>query len=414
MIAVIQLNFSPEDKLLLYCSRINLTEDIENKIKEILSEALDWDYIVDHSQNQGIFPLVYWNLSKIKNGNYVPLEIIKSLEKLYYGNLARNMILYEELKNILTVFKEADIEVIVLKGAFLAKEIYKNIGLRPMNDIDLLIREEDFKKVKNELSRLIYSTDVFYTKYYEQLHTVLSNELLFTSKNKKICIDLHWDILSHESCYKVDIIKFWENTKIIKIVDVESRILAPEDLLQHLCLHLDSHINSRSGAQYFKDYCDIAEVTRHYKETINWNYLLKSTKSYGIEKPVFENLSFANRYFGAIIPDDILSVLEPELDIGFRETLDEISEDNLKKKDNENIIKHYVKKLEKVDSNWQKLNLLFGYVIPSKEYIMYHYSIKNEKRIYIYYLIHLGEILQWALPILGKLPNYICRSALSK
>lgn len=413
MITVIQLSFSPEDKLLLYCSRINLTEDIENKIKEILSEALDWDYIVDYSYNQGISPLVYWNLNKISNGKNVPPEILKKLEKLYYGNLARNMILYEELNKVLKAFKKEGIDTIVLKGAFLAKEVYENIGLRPMSDIDLLIREEDYQKAKVELTKLMYSTDVFLTKYYEQLQTVLSNELLFKHKDKKVLIDLHWDILPPESCYKININELWKNTKPIKISDIEIFALAPEDLLIHLCLHLDNHINySRSAAQHFKDYCDIAEVTRHYKETINWNYFLQSSKDSGIEKPVFESLSIANNYLGAIIPENILSSLESTKKNPDK-AFERVTQDNLDEKDEWNKIKYYMK-LKKIDSTWNRLRLLFEYSFPSKEFMIYRYSIENEKKVYIYYLIRSREMLQWGLPILGKLPNYILRSIFSK
>lgn len=412
---MVQLSLSSEDKLLLYCSRINMTEDAEQKIEEILSEALDWDYIVDYSQNQGISPLVYWNLSKISNGKGVSHEAIKSLEKMYYNNLARNMILYDELKKILMAFKKADIDSIVLKGAFLAKEIYKNIGLRPMSDIDLLIREEDYQKAKNELTKLMYSTDVFLTKYYEELHTVLSNELLFKHKDKKVYIDLHWDILPPESCYKIDIVRLWNNTKPTKIADVETLTLAPEDLLQHLCLHLDNHINySRSAAQHFKDYCDIAEVTRYYKETINWSYLLQSSKGYGVEEPVFESLSVANKYFGALAPENILNAFEPaKSSNGFKEAFDGAMEDNLKEKKEWNKIKYYMK-LKKIDSTWNRLRLLFEYAFPSKEFMISFYSIENEKRVYIYYLIRSKKMLQWGLPILGKLPNYILRSIFSK
>ena len=141
-----QLNLSSEDKLLLYCSRLSISEDIKHKIEEILNEALDWDYILDCSIKQGISPLFYWNLRKISNGKDVPYEVMKSLEKIYYSNLARNMILYDELGKILKAFKKAGIDTIVLKGAFLAEEIYKNIGLRPMSDIDLLIKGRGFAK----------------------------------------------------------------------------------------------------------------------------------------------------------------------------------------------------------------------------------------------------------------------------
>jgi len=267
-----QLNLSYEDKLLLYCSRLSISEDIRHKIEEILNEALDWNYIVECSAKQGISPLFYWNLKKVSNGKDVPFEVMKNLEKIYYSNLARNMLLYDELCKILKAFKRVGIETIVMKGAFLAEEIYKNIGLRTMSDIDLLIKQKDLQKAKKELTGLKYSTetDIFPTKLHEQQHQMLSGELTFISQGKKIAIDIHWDIQPYQYSYKVDVNKFWNNAKPIKIAGVETLMFAYEDILQHLCLHIDKHIILSSTFSYappakpLRDYCDISEVITYY------------------------------------------------------------------------------------------------------------------------------------------------------
>jgi hypothetical protein len=391
-----------------------MDEEIKIKVNKILSETLDWDYIVECSVRQGISSLLYWNLSKIRNGKAVSYEVMKKLEKMYYSNLARNILLYDELSKVLKAFKRAGIDTIVLKGAFLAEKIYLNVGLRPMSDLDLLIKEKNLTKVKNELNGLMYF-DTYHTKYYEQLQTVLSNEHLFIHKNKEIHIDLHWNILPPENPYKIDINKLWENARPINIANVETLVLAPEDLLQHLCLHLDNHINySTPAAQHFKNYCDIAEVTMHYREIINWSYFLQNSKNCGIENPIYHGLFIAEKSFGAFVPGDVLNALEPaKSNTGLKETFDGLMQDNSNKKNKWKRIKFYMK-LEKVIGIRNKLHLLSGYIFPSKEFMMYHYSIEDEKKIYKYYLIRSGRVLKQGLRILWKLPNYIFRSAFSK
>lgn len=391
-----------------------MDEEIKLKVNKILDEILDWDYIVECSVREGVSSLLYWNLSKIRNDKAVPYEVIKNLEKMYYSNLARNMLRYNELSKVLKALKRAGIDVIVLKGIFMAEEIYQNIGLRPMNDIDLLIKEQDLIKVKDELNELMY-VDIYITKYYEQLQTVLSYEHLFAHKKKEIYIDLHWNILPPESPYKIDITKFWENAKPINIANVETLMLAPEDLLQHLCLHLDSHINyNMPAAQHLKNYCDVAEVTRYYKEIINWNYFLQVSKSYGIENPIFHCLYIAEKYFGALIPEDVLNDLEPaKSTTGLNEAFCELMQDNSSNKDQWGKTKYYLK-LEKVNGTRNKLRLLSGYIFPSKEFMMYHYSIEDEKKIYLYYLIRSGRVLKHGFHILWKLPQYIFKSTFSK
>lgn len=412
-----QLSLSSEDKLLLYCSRLSISEDIKCKIKEILNNVLDWNYIVDCSIKQGISPLFYWNLKKINRDKDVPSEVMKNLEKIYYSNLARNMLLYDELSKILTAFKKAGIDTIVLKGAFLAEEIYKNIGLRPMSDIDLLIKEKDLQKTKMELIKLKYfATTVFQTKLHEQFQTVFDNELPFIHRDKKIVIEIHWDIQPRQSSYRIDINKFWNNAKQIKIADIETLTFTSENLLQHLCLHIDKHVNLSTAppAKPLRDYCDIAEVIRRYKDTINWSYLLQSSKDYGIEEPIFQGLSIAKKYFGAFVPDNILIALEPfKPSVCFEEIYKGLIKDD-SNQNNQCLEMNYLLNLKTVNGIWNKSRIIFGCIYPSKEYMVYCYSIRNEKQVYKYYLIRLGRALQWGLTILCQLPHYFFRFTFDK
>lgn len=224
---MVKLNFSLEDKLLLYCSRLSMDDDIELNVNEILNEVLDWNYIVECSVKQGISPLLYWNLSKISDDKAIPHEVVKSLKKMYYSNLARNILLYDELSKILTAFKKAGIDTIVLKGAFLAEEIYKNIGLRQMSDIDLLIKKENLQKAKIEFTKLMYFTHAYPTSTHEKFPTVWSNELPFVHQYHQILIEIHWDIQPPQSPYKLDITTLWKNAKPIKIAGIETLTFAP-------------------------------------------------------------------------------------------------------------------------------------------------------------------------------------------
>ena len=78
----------------------------------------------------GVAPLLYRTLSRLDDASAVPREVIKTLRTAYYNNIARNMLLYQELQTVLKRFnfKAAGIDVIVLKGAFLAEIVYETIG----------------------------------------------------------------------------------------------------------------------------------------------------------------------------------------------------------------------------------------------------------------------------------------------
>jgi hypothetical protein len=306
------------------------------------------------------------------------------LKILYYKNAARNTLRYYELSTILKAFNDVGIDVIVLKGAFLAEAIYKNIGLRPMSDIDLLIKKEDLQKVKNEVVQLKYHAPVYPTKWHEQWQNAWTEEINYTNQEKNVAIDVHWNLQPPSSPIQVDITKSWENAQPVKIAGVETLMLAPEDLLQHLCLHLDKHISS-SGAPplQFKWYCDIAEVIRHYKGKINWKYLVRSSKNYGIEEPIYQSLYLVNKYLGAVVPMDALEELKTVKSNVNIEDIFRSSRilESKKKEDVQLRVINYLKRLTLIDGIWNKAHILFGDVFPCTEFMMQRYQIRNKKLI---------------------------------
>jgi hypothetical protein len=167
-------------------------------------------------------------------------------------------------------------------------------------------------------------------------------------------------------------------------------------------------------AKPLRDYCDIAEVTRYYKDTIDWNYLLQSSKDYEIEEPIFQSLTIAKNYFGAFVPENILSAFEPvKSNIGFEEIFKETTQGNSKKKNQGREINHLMN-LTLINGTCNKARIIFGDIFPSKEFMMFCYSITNEKQVYMYYLIRLGTALKWGLTILWQLPHYLLRSFFDK
>jgi hypothetical protein len=403
------LSHSKEDRLLLACACTGArTHDINEFLEEKL---LNWDYILESSMRHDIQPLLYWNLDKIDTRKNVPVEIMAILKKVYYRNVLRNMSIYDQLGIVLNAFKDAGIDVIVLKGAFLAEIVYGNIGLRSLNDVDLLIEKEDLHKVNKELAQLRYDVPVYPTKLHEKLVDQLAfdKEIHYINHVKNILIDIHWDITPSDSFFQIDIRKFWENAQSVKIAGVQTLMLAPEDLLQHLCLHLNKHIDDNSSVPpfQFKGFCDIAEVIRHYDKNINWNYLVQNSKNYRIEKQMYQGLYIVNKFFGAFVPIDVLRDLKTiNCNSYFEDVFRNLNtiESDLKKKNQNKQRKefNYLERLSKIDGIWNKVKILFGDVFPCKEFMIQHYQIKNKKLICVYYVIRFGIALRWGINVLSR------------
>jgi hypothetical protein len=151
------MGYSAEDRLILLFSSPFLQES-EEEIKELLKSNLDWQRIFRKVNIIGVSPLIYHHLITL-NGEYLkslPSDILEQFKSVYYGNYARNMVIYNELARILKSFKEHSIPTILLKGTFLAEIIYQDIALRPMTDIDILIKKENLSQANEALNSLGY------------------------------------------------------------------------------------------------------------------------------------------------------------------------------------------------------------------------------------------------------------------
>lgn len=158
---------SPEEKLLLYVARTSMSKEATREIRAIACGKPDWVHFVRRARQEGIAPLAYWNFRKIGVKNVIPDAIMHKLRQDYCSTFCLNMIRFKELGDLLRVLKDDGIEVILLKGAALAEIAYPGVGLRPMEDFDLLVRRENMPRFAQRLHQSGYRFIPFAEGYSE-------------------------------------------------------------------------------------------------------------------------------------------------------------------------------------------------------------------------------------------------------
>src|SRR5450759_4325761 len=143
------MDISQKDELLLYCLRVVQDETGESRLKELSSS--DWDVLMEVSGWYGITPLLYYRLKTFHPVTPIPANVMERLRQVYLQCSGRNMQLYHELGKVLGRLRQYGIPVIALKGTHLAVAVYRNIALRPMGDIDLLVKQTDLLRVQEIL-----------------------------------------------------------------------------------------------------------------------------------------------------------------------------------------------------------------------------------------------------------------------
>lgn len=116
---------------------------------------LDWARFIDIAREEGVAGILY-NYLKDKD---VPPSILLSLKRTYLSVAAQNLVFLDALENLEHVLESQKIEIILLKGASLLENIYPSVGMRPMIDLDLMVRPRDQERLFRLLQAQGYRRD---------------------------------------------------------------------------------------------------------------------------------------------------------------------------------------------------------------------------------------------------------------
>lgn len=318
------MSWQNEDRLLLYCcrTRINLkTIDIIANTEERKID-LDWDSFLKKARENGVSAIVSLRLNEIKSlFPELPYFISEELKKDYYLNAAKNTLIFEELTKVLKAFKESGLPVIVLKGAALASTVYKNLALRPMADVDLLVKKEDILLADERLKVLGYmpsdrsADDMNFSSSY------LTSLDYRNSFQNSPSFHIHWHFVNstvpNESyIHHVKMENIWRDAEKADIAGVETLVMAPHHLVIHLSEHALRVSHSASKLCYF---CDINEAVNFYGAILDWNKLVKESFKFHLNRMVYFSLYFTSQFLEARIPEYVLLKLKPKrLSLGER------------------------------------------------------------------------------------------------
>ena len=273
------MDLSHENRLLVCCMQAGISESEADRIKDIIKLPLQWEEFLASAQWHGVAPLIYRNIKDLPEDLPFPSEVMEQLKATYYATLVRNILLFDELKKVLADFREEGLEVILLKGAALAKTVYADIGMRPMGDLDILIKRADLPQAEQRLSALGY---VFHGKNPPEWWRKHHYHIGYIHPAKTVRIELHWHITNEYNPLKIrdydfDIIeRFWGKAHVGECFGSGVHLLSPEDSLLYLTTHFLKHrfFNSTNGGFTSRgallQLSDILRTLRRYGAEIDW------------------------------------------------------------------------------------------------------------------------------------------------
>jgi hypothetical protein len=303
------VTLAPEERLLLECARTEIDAEGTRRAAALLRPTLDWQYVLDASIRHGVAPLLRDGLDQIGDLEGVPGWFIDRLTELHRGSAARNARLFAILEEILVAMRREGVDPVGLKDIQLAVDVYSRPAQRPMGDVDLLVRQSDWDAASRALVRLGFlprpAADVPYTRRYAMAQH-------FRRATDEIWIDLQWNVLQREwdmfgeGTFVYDGAEMWSRAATMDAGGFEIRVPKLEDMLFHLCLHLEGHLYCELIL-----FCDIAELLRRRGDEVDWDELVALTRRYRAEASVYYVLLLTRQLLGVGPPEHVLAALRP-------------------------------------------------------------------------------------------------------
>ena len=297
------LTRSDSEQFLLNCLN---GPDPETRDRIARFNDAEWQALMDVAYRHAVIPLLHSRLTRAATP--VPEDILQELRDGFLKNGTRNLLIYRDLEQILRGFQAENIPVIVLKGAHLAALVYEDPALRPMADIDLLVPQADLPRAAARLKSLGYSFEGVaghdIPAWVEAASHTSHLPPFFKPPHPRI--EMHWRIDAAQP--RQSLPELWRRARTESIAGVATRVLAPEDLLLHLCLHGVSHHAFGQGLQPLYD---IRFTLEHHTGGIDWERFISMVREWRAEKCVYLALRMAREITGAPVPDPVMQTLEP-------------------------------------------------------------------------------------------------------
>lgn len=267
-------------------------------------EKIDFEdlvYIYKMSEIHHVVPMIYnaaYNEDFFKECDANFQAMFKSSAFRYiFSQIQRTNHFLEVYKKL----SEKNIKILVFKG-IIFRNMYNNPDDRISSDEDILIKKEDYEKVK----------EFFLSEGFEFIDK--GEECAYFSKSTGLCIEVSTSLFSHESKAYGHLNKLFEDVfeKSIKInIDkIDILTLSHEQHLIYIVFHNMKHF--LTGGFGIRQVADFSKYIETYGEYINWEKFWSDLKDLNYDTFAFNLIEISLKYLGfnndkITYPDNITS-----------------------------------------------------------------------------------------------------------
>jgi hypothetical protein len=242
-----------------------------------------------------LLPLVYHRARSLSLNDPTMGRLKGMLRRTWYQNNAA----FPDYQAAVARLEGNGIETLLLKGVPLALTCYANPALRPMADIDILVRPAKAEAAMNLLIEAGWRP--YQAKWAAQIDFRHSMGLENPAGRQ---IDLHWHVLL-EGCNRAADERFWSSAAPLVFAGVATRQLDATNMLLHVIIH-GIRWNRAPAIRWI---ADALAVLDHAQGRIDWPGLVAFARAQCLTHRLGLGLEYLARRYRAAVPDWVLREL---------------------------------------------------------------------------------------------------------
>jgi hypothetical protein len=246
---------------------------------------------IDHDSHR-LLPLLYHNLSR----HNVQDQLLSMYKGAHRQAWYKNQIIFHCLAEVVRILRDEGIPTMILKGAALTLQYYKDFGLRPMDDFDILVPITQARQTINLLRKFNWQPKSPYKQMYSDTYFSFLHADIFEDSKGRL-LDLHWHTMIESRDVHADD-DFWEQAIPVKINEGSTaQALCPADQLLHIIVH-GICWNPRPVPRWVTD----AMMVLNSPAEIDWDRLTLQAKKRRLTLHLKNGLNYLRYLLDAPIP----------------------------------------------------------------------------------------------------------------
>ncbi len=298
---------SPEARLLFAATRTDLgaAEDRPAKLRGLIDEGVDWQAVIRLGAREKMLPVFWHGLADVVDR--IPVPQADALRGLAAATEFTTATREATLIDALATLESAGCPTILLKGAALGKAIYPSFSLRPMGDLDLLLRKTEVERGWQALRDAGWSLELEEGRADYGGHHHLPP--LVDPVRAGSVVELHHALVPPRAPFDLDEDALWSEASSLAVGSATAWVPSSRWLLLHLCLHFGWSNQLRRGlGRAVRDVSTLLQAKPPDDETF-----VELARSAGATTVCYWTLRLASSLGGAAVSDGLSSALEPSL-----------------------------------------------------------------------------------------------------